>query len=64
MGSCMAYLNYLPPRIAGVNFCFFIAVSVWWWLLLLCKMLHKIDGLMNIQNYVYSVKWRNGDGGD
>ena len=25
-GSCMAHLNFFPPRAAGVNFWFFIAV--------------------------------------
>ena len=69
MSSCMAHLNFLLPRAAGVNY----------WFLLLDRLvvgvgkkqnakfemlLCKIDGEMNVQNGGFSAKLRNGDGGD
>ena len=66
-GSCMAHLNYFPPRVAGVHFCFFIAIPSGGgcWYYANCKMVFcKIDGKMNMQNCGYSAKLRNGDGGD
>ena len=66
-GSCMAHLNCFPPRAAGVNFWFFIAVPFGGgcWYKVKCDMLlRKIDGDMNVQNYGFSAKLRNGDGGD
>ena len=67
MGSCMAHLNCLPPRAAGVNFWFFIAVRFGGgcWYKAKCEMLlRKTDGKMNVQNCGFSAKLRNGDGGD
>ena len=69
MGSCMAYLNSLPPRAAGVNYWFFLLARL---VVGVCKnqnvkcemLLHKIDGEMNVQNSGFSAKLRNRDGGD
>ena len=63
----MTHLNCFPPRVAGVNFSFFIAVlsggECWYYAK--CEMvLCKIDGKMNIQNCGYFTKWQHGDGGD
>ena len=60
MGFCMAHLNYFPSRVAGVNFCFFIAVPSGGgcWYYAKCEMLLcKIDGELN-------MKLWNWDGGD
>ena len=49
----MAHLNSLPPRAAGVNFWFFIAVPFdgGCWYKAKCEMLlRKTDGEMNMQN--------------
>ena len=69
MGSCIAYLNCLPPRAAGVNYWFFLLAhlvvgvgikqTAKFEMLLL-----KIDGEMNVQNCGFSAKLRNGDGDD
>ena len=69
MGSCMAHLNCLPPRAAGVNNWFFLlahlVMSVGIKQNAKCKMLlRKTDGEMNVQNCRFSTKLRNGDGGD
>ena len=37
MGSCMAHLNSLPLRAAGVNYLFFL-LPLWWWVLVKSKM--------------------------
>ena len=61
----MAHLNYFPPRIAGVNFCFFIAIPSGGgcWYYAKCEMvLRKIDGKMKMQNCGYSAKLRKWDG--
>ena len=63
----MTHLNYFPPRVTGVNFCFFIAVpsdgKCWYYAK--CEMvLCKIDSEMNMQNCGYSAKLQNGHGGD
>ena len=66
MVSCMGYLNCFPPRVAGVIFCFFIAVPFggWWWYNEKCELvLCKMGGEMKMQNCVYAAKLRNGDGG-
>ena len=65
----MAHLNCLPPRAAGVNDWFFLlahlVVGVGIKQNEKCEMLlRKIDGEMNVQNYGFSAKLRNGDGGD
>ena len=68
-GSCMAHLNCLPPRAAGVDYWFFLLAHLVMGVdikqnkkceMLLCK----IDGEVNVQNYRFSAKLRNGDGGD
>ena len=69
MGSCMAHLNFLPPRAASVNYWFFLlarlVVGVGKKQTAKCKMLlRKIRGKMNVQNGCFSAKLRNGDGGD
>ena len=66
MGSYMAHLNYFHTRVAGFNFCFFIAVpsGCGCWYCAKCEMLLcKIDGEMNMQNCGYFAKLLNGDGG-
>ena len=68
-GSCMAHLNCLPPRAAGVNDWFFLlahlVMSVGIKQNAKCEMLlDKIDGEMSVQNSGFSMKLRNGDGGD
>ena len=69
MGSCVAHLNCLPPRAAGVNdWSFLLAhlvVGVGIKKNVKCEMLlRKIDGEMNVQNCGFSVKLQNGDAGD
>ena len=69
MGSCMALLNCMPPRAAGVNDWFFLlahlVVGVGIKQNAKCEMLLcKIDGEMNVQNCGFSAKLRNGDGDD
>ena len=63
MGSCMAHLNSLPPRAAGVNYWFFLLARL---MVGVVKKQNsrKIDGEMNILNGGFSAKLRNGDGGD
>ena len=59
--------NCFPPRDAGVNVWFFIAVSFGGgcWYKAKCEMLlRKIDGEKNVHNCGFSVKLRNGDSGD
>ena len=68
-GSCMAHLNCLPPRAAGINYWFFLLahlmVGVGIKQNAKCEMLLcKIDGEMNVQNCGFSAKLRNGDGDD
>ena len=61
MGSWVAHLNYFHTRVAGVNFCFFIAVPSGGGCRYYVKcvmLLRKIDGEMNMQNCGYSAKWR------
>ena len=63
----MAHLNYFPPRVAGINFYFFLAVSSGGGCCYYAKcamVLRKIDGKINIQNCGYSEKLRNGYGGN
>ena len=60
----MAHLNYFSSRVAGFNFCFFIAVPSGGgcWYYPKCEMvLCKIDNEMNMQNCEYSAKLQNGD---
>ena len=61
-GSCMAHLNCLSPRAAGVNGWFLLAhqvVGVGIKQNADCEMLLcKIDGEMNVQNCGFSAKWR------
>ena len=69
MGSCMAHLNSLTPRAAGVSYWFFLlarlVVGVGKKKNAKCEMLLcKIDGEMNVQNGEFSAKLLNGDGGD
>ena len=69
MGSCMAHLNCLPPRAAGVNDWLFLLADLVMGVGIKqnakCEMLlRKIDGEMNVQNCGFSAKLRNGDGGD
>ena len=57
----MVHLNCFPPRAAGVNFWFFIAVPFGGgcWYKAKCEMLlRKIDSEMNVQNCGSSAKWR------
>ena len=66
-GSCMAHLNCFPPRAAGVNCWFFIAVPFGGgcWYKAKCEMLlRKRDGERNVQNFGFVVQLRNGDGDD
>ena len=63
MGSCMAHLNSLPPRAAGVNYWFLLlarlVVGVGKKQNAKCEMLlRKIDGEMNVQNGGFSAKLR------
>ena len=69
MGSCMAHLNCLATRAAGVTDWFFLlahlAVGVGIKQNAKCKMLlRKIDGEMNVQICGFSAELRNGDGDD
>ena len=69
MDSCMAHLNFLPLRAAGVNYWFFLlarlVVGVDKKQNAKCEMLLcKINGEMKVQNSGFSAKLQNGDGGD
>ena len=69
MGSCMAHQNSLPPRVAGVNYWFFLLahlmVGVGKKQNANCEMLQrKIDGKINVQNSGFFAKLRNEGGGD
>ena len=59
-GSCMAHLNCLPPRAAGVNDCFLLAhLVVGVGIKQNAKgemLLRKIDDEMNVQNCGFSAK--------
>ena len=66
---CMARLNFLHPRAAGVNYWFFLlahlVVSVGIKQNVKCEMLlRKIDGKMKVQNCGFAAKLRIEDGGD
>ena len=59
--SCMAHLYYFPPRVAGVNFCFFTVIPSGGesWYYAKCEMVsRKIGGEVNMQNCGYCAKWR------
>ena len=69
MGLCMAHLNCLAPRAAGVNYWFSLLAHLVVGVDIMQNVksemqLHKIDGEMNMQNCGFSTKLRNGDGGD
>ena len=69
MVSCMAHLNCLPSRAAGVNYWFFLLAHlvVGVGIKQSAKyemLLRKTDGEMNVQNCGFFAKLRNGDGGD
>ena len=65
-GSCTVHLNCLPPRVAGVNYWFFLlahlVVGVGIKENVECSC--EIEGETNVQNGGFSAKLQNGDGSD
>ena len=67
MGLCMAHLNSLPPRAAGVNYWFFLLARLVVGVVKKAKcemLLRKMDGEMNVQNGGFSADLQTGDDGD